>query len=80
MRSRGERNCMFIRSDRCSKRGFKRRETGGSFLAKEKKEAERQYLSREVMTEGAGSWGKEGAAEDAEKGPVGCEEKERSTF
>lgn len=59
MRSRGERNWMLNRKDTCSKRDFKNRENIGYLLAKENKPAERQSLSREVMTEGAESWEKE---------------------
>lgn len=55
MRSRGERNWVLNRRDKCSKRDFKKRETIGYLLAKKNKPAERQSLSREVMTEGAGS-------------------------
>lgn len=72
MRSRGERNWTLNRSDKCSKRVFKKRETIGYLLAKETKPAERQCLSRETMTEEPGSWGKEGVGGYAEKGLAGC--------
>lgn len=42
------------------KRDFKKTETLGYLLAKEKEPTERQSLSREVVTKGVGSWGKEG--------------------
>lgn len=63
---------MVNRRNKCSKRDFKKRETLGYLLAEEKKLAERQSFSREDMTEGAGSWGKERNGEHAEKGLVGC--------
>lgn len=41
---------MVNRKDKCSKRDFRQRETLGYLLAKEKKLAERQSLSRELIT------------------------------
>lgn len=60
MRSRVERDWIVNRRDKCSKKHFRKRETLGYLLAKEKEPAERQSLSRKVMTVGAGSWGKRG--------------------
>lgn len=42
------------------KRDFRKTDTLRYFLVKEMEPTERQSLSREVVTKGAGSWGKEG--------------------